>query len=207
MAFFNLTWLHSWTRATKMWNWRTRTSTTLLGWCLRWRHSTRSPTPYRSQWHHMPQPHSSTLATKQDAPFRRVWVELIALSRRKSCTGLLCFNGLFPRKHCVLKTVMCLLVEYVMLTLMGCLLQGMESAFRPINHAYVHSSASGSGDSCQKPELRTSDSNTDNSRPNTGCTHDEIQCLASPGSDSGSLTTGTIILPQVYHLLQEHTHW
>ncbi|XP_048254248.1 roundabout homolog 2-like isoform X2 [Haliotis rufescens] len=72
---------------------------------------------------------------------------------------------------------------------------GMESAFRPINHAYVHSSASGSGDSCQKPELRTSDSNTDNSRPNTGCTHDEIQCLASPGSDSGSLTTDEYGMP------------
>lgn len=44
----------------------------------------------------------------------------------------------------------------------------MDATFRPINHAYVHSSASGSGDSCPKPDMRSSDSNTDNSRPNTG---------------------------------------
>ncbi|BFZ13792.1 hypothetical protein BsWGS_16832 [Bradybaena similaris] len=66
-----------------------------------------------------------------------------------------------------------------------------DSGFRPINHAYVHSSASGSGDSCQKPDLRSSDSNTDNSRPNTaaGCPHEHCEALTSPGSDSGSLTT------------------
>ncbi|KAH9509233.1 hypothetical protein Btru_046533 [Bulinus truncatus] len=71
-----------------------------------------------------------------------------------------------------------------------------DSGFRPINHAYVHSSASGSGDSCQKPDMRSSDSNTDNSRPNTGhysyaagCPHDHCEGLVSPGSDSGSLTT------------------
>ncbi|XP_059143343.1 roundabout homolog 1-like isoform X3 [Physella acuta] len=71
-----------------------------------------------------------------------------------------------------------------------------DSGFRPINHAYVHSSASGSGDSCQKPDMRSSDSNTDNSRPNTGhysyaagCPHEHCEGLVSPGSDSGSLTT------------------
>ncbi|XP_055865507.1 roundabout homolog 1-like isoform X5 [Biomphalaria glabrata] len=71
-----------------------------------------------------------------------------------------------------------------------------DSGFRPINHAYVHSSASGSGDSCQKPDMRSSDSNTDNSRPNTGhysyaagCPHDHCEGMVSPGSDSGSLTT------------------
>ncbi|GFO45482.1 roundabout homolog 1-like, partial [Plakobranchus ocellatus] len=48
-------------------------------------------------------------------------------------------------------------------------LEAPGGGFRPINHAYVHSSASGSGDSCQKPDMmRSSDSNTDNSRPNTG---------------------------------------
>ena len=47
-------------------------------------------------------------------------------------------------------------------------LQCLDATFRPINHAYVHSSASGSGDSCPKPDMRSTDSNTDNSRPNTG---------------------------------------
>ncbi|ESO88452.1 hypothetical protein LOTGIDRAFT_165578 [Lottia gigantea] len=70
----------------------------------------------------------------------------------------------------------------------------MESTFRPINHAYVHSSASGSGDSCQKPELRSSDSHSDNSRPNTSCPHEHIEML-SPGSDSGSLTTDEFGMP------------
>ncbi|CAL1527760.1 unnamed protein product [Lymnaea stagnalis] len=66
-----------------------------------------------------------------------------------------------------------------------------DSGFRPINHAYVHSSASGSGDSCQKPDMRSSDSNTDNSRPNTaaGCPHEHCEGMISPGSDSSSLTT------------------
>ncbi|XP_076457798.1 roundabout homolog 2-like isoform X2 [Babylonia areolata] len=74
----------------------------------------------------------------------------------------------------------------------------LEATFRPINQAYVHSSASGSGDSCPKPgDVRSSDSNTDNSRPNTGhypppyagCHHEGAESLISPGSDSGSLTT------------------
>ncbi|PVD27655.1 hypothetical protein C0Q70_12822 [Pomacea canaliculata] len=70
----------------------------------------------------------------------------------------------------------------------------MDATFRPINHAYVHSSASGSGDSCPKPDMRSSDSNTDNSRPNTGhysygCPHDILDGLVSPSSDSSSLTT------------------
>ncbi|XP_041372950.1 roundabout homolog 2-like isoform X3 [Gigantopelta aegis] len=85
----------------------------------------------------------------------------------------------------------------------------MESAFRPINHAYVHSSASGSGDSCQKPDMKNSDSNTDNSRQNSvpGCTcqQDGMDCLASPGSDSGSLTTDEYGMP-VKRSHRNHKH-
>ncbi|KAL8616173.1 hypothetical protein ACOMHN_066659 [Nucella lapillus] len=76
-------------------------------------------------------------------------------------------------------------------------LQGscMDATFRPINQAYVHSSASGSGDSCPKPGDmgRSSDSNTDNSRPSTGHFPPFTGCgaenLITPGSDSSSLTT------------------
>ncbi|KAK6168335.1 hypothetical protein SNE40_020892 [Patella caerulea] len=68
----------------------------------------------------------------------------------------------------------------------------MESTFRPINHAYVHSS--GSGDSCQKPELRSSDSHSENSGPNTNCHHENMEML-SPASDSGSLTTDEYGMP------------
>ncbi|KAK3764612.1 hypothetical protein RRG08_008492 [Elysia crispata] len=71
-------------------------------------------------------------------------------------------------------------------------LEAPGAGFRPINHAYVHSSASGSGDSCNKPDMRSSDSNTDNSRPTTAagcCPHDHCEGLASPSSDSGSITT------------------
>ncbi|KAL5019774.1 hypothetical protein ScPMuIL_002666 [Solemya velum] len=62
-------------------------------------------------------------------------------------------------------------------------IQGMEHLFRPIHQC------SGSGDSCQKNDILSSDSNTDNSRPNTGIPHDHNDNMASPTSDSGSHTT------------------
>ncbi|XP_064595276.1 roundabout homolog 1-like isoform X2 [Liolophura sinensis] len=74
-----------------------------------------------------------------------------------------------------------------------------ESVFRPINQGYIHQ-GSGSSDSCIKPDINSSGSNTDNSRPNTGIT--TIYSLAeypvegpdgchSPAGDSSGYTTGT----------------
>ena len=77
-----------------------------------------------------------------------------------------------------------------------------ESAFRPIQSGYIHQ-GSGSSDSCLKPDL-SSDSNTDNSRCNAEMPQDHHALLdmASPVSDSGSITTGTYSKPchvGIYH--------
>ncbi|XP_069115419.1 roundabout homolog 2-like isoform X2 [Argopecten irradians] len=61
---------------------------------------------------------------------------------------------------------------------------GMDHMFRPIT-----GTSGGSGDSCCKHEHGSSDSNTDNSRPNTGIPHDHSDAMQSPTSDSGSHTT------------------
>ncbi|KAK3107099.1 hypothetical protein FSP39_007139 [Pinctada imbricata] len=60
--------------------------------------------------------------------------------------------------------------------------QDMNHVFRPIPQN------SGSGDSCCKHEC-SGDSNTDNSRPNTGIPPDHTDMMQSPTSDSGSHTT------------------
>ncbi|KAK3587010.1 hypothetical protein CHS0354_016990 [Potamilus streckersoni] len=66
--------------------------------------------------------------------------------------------------------------------------QGMDHMFRPINHGYIPCSE-GSADSCHKPDVASSDSNTDNSRPNTSGPQDGSDPMQSPTSDSGSHTT------------------